>query len=896
MPQDTIVSIILAGGRGTRMRSDATHKVCFEVAGVPVILRALQTYEECGIDHHIIVIGELGEQVVETVGGRFPNVSFAYQPEPLGTGNAAKCGARSLEATGYDGRVLVVAGDRLLSHGAVTSLIDHALQTHSDCAFLVGHKADSPTSGRVVYDGGQQVAGIVETSEIALSNVVSALSEEVRGDGERLACGPLLEKIHAHFPSRDKAATACGELYVTLAGQEQVQGAEVKRLLQPLADVSTLQLPMGSGMTTLPAGDVEEMTEDVNLSSYLFRAPALYESLRSLSRDNAQGEEFLTDCVRALAGERDETGERRYTVTTVKIDDPDEAMAYNTPEELAAIERRMRAEQGGTVKLVERPRFLHERSLRPLAEWHLLFSTNPPEVQQFMRETYGPYAAVHEEKRRQYQDAISCYMQHYSAQDEVFLVRSPGRINLLGRHVDHRGGTVNVVAIDDEIILVASPRDDDVIELRNSDRSFSPASFSIQEQIARLDWGDWMTCVNSPKTLAMVSNGHWENYVMAAALRLQERFRDTGLRGLNLLTHGTIPMGSGLSSSSAMVIAAAEALVTRNRLPVRANLLVDLCGEGEWFVGTRGGNSDHAAIKFGRRGQVAHIGFFPFAVHEFLPFFSDHCLVVCNSGVEAKKSEGARMTFNGKILGYVAGELIFKQLFPAFAGSIHHLRDISCRNLGIQLPELYEMLRRLPMKLTRTELFERYGPFDPSGREKLRNLLSGLPEDDTPFDVRGVMLYGLAECERSLRCVEHLRRGDASGFGELWHVSHDGDRVVEYDEQLRPQPWDYEVDDEYLDGLIADIESGDPPRVRRAQLHRQPGKYGCSTPETDLIVDLARRVPGVKGAQLAGAGLGGCVMILVEEASLDELLNALEQRSLQAKRYHLPEGAGLVVV
>jgi len=36
--QETIFSIILAGGRGTRMRSDATHKVCFEVGGVPVIL------------------------------------------------------------------------------------------------------------------------------------------------------------------------------------------------------------------------------------------------------------------------------------------------------------------------------------------------------------------------------------------------------------------------------------------------------------------------------------------------------------------------------------------------------------------------------------------------------------------------------------------------------------------------------------------------------------------------------------------------------------------------------------------------------------------------------------------------------------------------------------------
>jgi len=878
------------------MRSDSTHKVCFEVGGVPVILRALQTYEECGIDHHIIVVGELAEQVVSTVGDRFPNVSFAYQPVPLGTGNAAKCGARSLETAGYDGLVFVVAGDRLLAPRAVNNLVRHMSETESDCTFLVGSKEHNPSSGRVGYDESGQVLAIVETSEIALSRVVAALESHADAHEDDLACGHLLEKIHAEFPNPDKAARACGELYSVLASREAIARSELRSLLQPLAEVTTLELRSDGGVTPTPASSVEDMTADVNVSSYLFRAPVLFEGLRNLTTDNAQGEEFLTDCVNSVAVATDGGRGRKYRVTTVSIDDPEDAMAYNTPEELAAIERRLRTEQGEPTKLVARPKFLHERSLRSVAEWHLLFATSPPEVAQFMTDTYGPSEDLQEEKRGQYLEAIACYSRHYGGDDKVFIVRSPGRINLLGRHIDHRGGRVNVVAINDEILLIASPRNDDVIELRNSDEAFASTAFSIREQIASLEWGDWLTCVNSPKTLAVVSNGNWDNYVKAAALRLQERFRDIPLQGLNLVTHGTIPMGSGLSSSSAMVIGAAEALVSRNRLPVRASLLVDLCGEGEWFVGTRGGNADHAAIKFGRRGQVAHIGFFPFEVKELLPFFPDHCLVVCNSGIQAKKSGQARATFNRKILGYVAGEVIFKQLFPAFAGSVHHLRDISCRNLGIELADLYQMLKELPMKLTIAELFEQYGPFDAVSSEKLRNLLSGLPDDKARFEVRGVTLFGLAECERSLRCAEHLRRGDAAGFGELWYVSHDGDRVVKYDEQLQPQPWEYEVDDKYLDGLTADLKSGDRARIRQAQLHRQPGKYACSTPETDLIVDLARQVPGVKGAQLAGAGLGGCVMILVDEDSSDVLLATLESHGFEAKRHYPPEGAGLVVV
>ncbi len=879
------------------MRSDSTHKLCFELGGVPIILRALQTYEECGIDHHIIVVGELGEQVISTVGDHFTNVSFVYQPVPLGTGNAARCGARGLAAAGYEGLVLVVAGDRLLAPRAVNKLVETWRESGSDGAFLVGHKEGNSFSGRVVCDDSGRVAGIVETSEIALSEVVSALRRHIDGNGQHLACTPLLEEIHAHFPNPDKAATACGELYSALASQDSIASADLGDLIEPLREMTSLQLWLSNGPTLLPAHEAEGMASEVNLSAYLFRAPVLFEGLRGLTTDNAQDEEFLTDCVNSLAAARDDDGHPRYRIITVPVDEPDDALAYNTPGELAAVERRLRAEQSEAIKIVERPKFLHERSLRSVAQWHILFAADAPEVKQFMNDTYGPSKELQDEKRQQYLQALECYSGHHGVDDPVFIVRSPGRLNLLGRHVDHRGGRVNVIAIDDEIIMVASPRDDDVIELRNSDeKAFGAAAFSIGQQVASLDWGDWLTCVNSPKTLAMVSDGHWANYVKAAALRLQEWFRDIPVHGLNVVTHGTIPTGSGLSSSSAIVVAAAEALVARNGLPVRANLMVDLCGEGEWFVGTREGSGDYAAIKLGRRGQVAHVGFFPFEVKEFLPFFPDHVVVVCNSGVQAGKSQQAQVTFNKRILGYVAGEIIFKQLFPAFARSIHHLRDISCSNLGIELASLYGMLEQLPMSLTRSELFERYGPFDPASMERLRDLVSALPEDDARFDVRGVMLFGLAECERSLRCVEYLRRSDAEGFGELWYISHDGDRVVKHDGQLQPRPWDHEVDDSYLDGLVADLESGDPARVQRAQLYRQPGKYACSTPETDLIVDLARAVRGVKGAQLSGAGLGGCVTILVEEESCDGLLDVLGSRELEAKRYYPPEGAGLVIV
>ncbi len=73
-------------------------------------------------------------------------------------------------------------------------------------------------------------------------------------------------------------------------------------------------------------------------------------------------------------------------------------------------------------------------------------------------------------------------------------------------------------------------------------------------------------------------------------------------------------------------------------------------------------------------------------------------------------------------------------------------------------------------------------------------------------------------------------------------------------------------------------------RVARAQIERQAGGYACSVPEIDFIVDTALRVDGVVGAQISGAGLGGCVMILVREDAVDRLAARLRDA------YYAPRG------
>ena len=142
-------------------------------------------------------------------------------------------------------------------------------------------------------------------------------------------------------------------------------------------------------------------------------------------------------------------------------------------------------------------------------------------------------------------------------------------------------------------------------------------------------------------------------------------------------------------------------------------------------------------------------------------------------------------------------------------------------------------------------------------------------------------MYGLAECARSAMFVDVLRSGDMEKVGHLMNVSHDGDRVVRFDaDGANPVPFHYDSSDAALDRLVAGLERGDAA----AALCEQPGGYRCSLPDIDRMVDLALGVPGVVGAQLAGAGLGGCMMVLVRTGEVEALTRRLEEA------YYRPAG------
>ncbi|MGD8238975.1 MAG: galactokinase family protein [Armatimonadota bacterium] len=519
-----------------------------------------------------------------------------------------------------------------------------------------------------------------------------------------------------------------------------------------------------------------------------------------------------------------------------------------------------------------------------------------------LRRIYGDDLALIGERLKLYRAVLHTAGRHGHEQ-EIVLVRSPCRINLMGVHVDHRRGELNYLAHAREVVMAASLRDDDEVRLVNTENDrFPPRSFRISEEITRGPWGEWLEHIESPGVAGELerTRGDWVNYVKGAVLRLQHRFRNCPLCGMNLAVTGDIPRSAGLSSSSAVFVATVMATLCLNDLDVPPGELADLCGEGEWFVGTRGGAGDHSAMILGRREHIARVRQFPLELLEYVAVPDGCDVVICNSLRTAEKSSSELSAYNETIAAYGTCLLLVKDVLVKEMGldaalvaeTVQHLGDINLNRDAFPDGLMYRVLQHIPQLITRAELLARL----PEHRETLEGIFRTHEEPEHGYRSRAVAMFGLSEIARSGGCAEMLKRGDLEAFGELMYTSHDGDRVVSFDADGNQTPFDNErtrVTDKYLDGLIAE----------GAQLMYQHGGYRCSCEELDQLVDLCRRVDGVLGAGLTGAGFGGCVLALVDSEGTDGLLKALDERYYQprglafsAETYRSVEGAGVVEV
>ena len=530
----------------------------------------------------------------------------------------------------------------------------------------------------------------------------------------------------------------------------------------------------------------------------------------------------------------------------------------------------------------------------PVKEWiRKLEHPLDPELREAFRRIYGDEEDVIEKRRHLYLEALKEFSEAYGSGSEVVISRAPGRVNLLGRHTDYMGGFVNPMATDTEIFALVEARDDDWVLLRNMDPKYRPKKFRIGDEMPPRkivdldDWDRW-TAERFRERMRRGENLDWDDYIKGLTVYFQEYYRRADgtfakrIKGMNVLVGGDLPPRRGMSSSSALVIAVAVAMKEINGIEMPVGEFIDRVGYSEWYVLTRGGSADHAAITLSKRGMISHIGSLPTRVEDvtYAPFPEGYCVVIVNSGVERPQDDEAKNYLRVTAAEYRLALLCIKSLYPEYARKLVWLRDVNTRNLKVDLARIYEILRSLPERVSRKELRKRISD---AYQEELDAILSNHREPREGYKLRQRALFGLAEAERAVVFPEFLKRRDIKGILKLVKRSHDGDRVAKFDREGNRVPWNPGAfsTDERLDRLIATLRNRDstPEEIEEAQLYWQPGGYERSIPQIDHLCDIVDYELGsYAAAQMMGAGLGGDVEVLIRRDKVEELRRILDEK------------------
>ena len=303
--------------------------------------------------------------------------------------------------------------------------------------------------------------------------------------------------------------------------------------------------------------------------------------------------------------------------------------------------------------------------------------------------------------------------------------RAPGRVNLIGEHTDYNDGFVMPMAIGFYTWVAAAKRPDRILEAYSE---------HFDEKIAL-----------SLDALSGPPRKHWSDFIRGVAATLQAA--GFMLSGVNLVIHGEVPLGAGLSSSASLEVSVALALTSLAAIAVPRLEMVKLCQAAEHeYVGTRCGIMDQFVAGFGATGHALMLDCRSLE-YQLLPIPQDLRLVVCNSMVRHELASGE---YNLRRADCETGVRLLQPFLPAVGA----LRDVGIADL-----------------------------------ENYKHLLSGT--------VYRRCRHVVTENQRVLAAANALRSQDAARFGHLMNQSH---------ASLRD---DYEVSCRELD-LLIDLASSRP--------------------------------------------------------------------------------------
>ncbi|MEE9225965.1 MAG: sugar phosphate nucleotidyltransferase [Bacteroidota bacterium] len=164
LPEQRLAIIILAAGKGIRMKNPETAKVMYQLDGRPMVEHVSQLAFILHPQRVLIVVGHQKQLVADHISTLFPSAEFVHQLEQLGTGHAVMQTDGALRA--FDGSVLVLSGDvPLLTQRTLESLLRTHREIRAVATVLTAELANPEGYGRVVRNADGALKKIVEEKD-----------------------------------------------------------------------------------------------------------------------------------------------------------------------------------------------------------------------------------------------------------------------------------------------------------------------------------------------------------------------------------------------------------------------------------------------------------------------------------------------------------------------------------------------------------------------------------------------------------------------------------------------------------------------------------------------------------------------------------------------------------
>jgi len=229
---------------------------------------------------------------------------------------------------------------------------------------------------------------------------------------------------------------------------------------------------------------------------------------------------------------------------------------------------------------------------------------------------------------------------------EPVVVRSPGRVNLIGEHTDYNEGFVLPAAINKAIYFALAP---------NQTNTFRAYSYNLEEH-AEFDIG-----------LVKPSDIGWANYLLGVIAQLQKA--NHKLQGFDLVFGGNVPIGAGLSSSAAVECGLAFGLNEVFGFGIEKLTLVKMAQKAEHeYAGVMSGIMDQFASMFGKRDHAIKLDCRSLEYEYYHLAMHDYRIVLCDTQV---KHSLASSEYNTRRKECEAGVALLQKHYP----EVRSLRD-----------------------------------------------------------------------------------------------------------------------------------------------------------------------------------------------------------------------------